>query len=174
MRRPFGARPAHAALARPIARGAPVSERDDRLDAAIELMYFAYRGFVGEADRVLAARGLARAHHRILFFVARLACPAVGELRRTLAVSKQALAAPLRDLKRQDLIAQRTDRDDARMRRIELTPSGRALERRLSRLQRRQFARVFAAAGARDEAAWRSVMHRLAREELDASGRELA
>lgn len=151
-----------------------MSTREDRLDAAIELMYFAYRGFVGEADRVLAARGLARAHHRILFFVARLECPAVGELRRTLAVSKQAIAAPLRDLKRQDLVALRPDPIDARMRRIVLTPPGRALERRLTRLQRRQFARIFADAGGRDEAAWRSVMHRLASEELEASGRELA
>ena len=150
-----------------------MSLADGPLDAAIELMYFAYRGFVGEADRVLAARKLARAHHRILFFVARLKRPTVGELRRTLAVSKQSLAGPLRDLKSQDLIAWQPDPDDARVRRLTLTPAGRALERRLSTLQRRQFARVFADAGPRDEAAWRAVMHRLARDELERSGREL-
>lgn len=150
-----------------------MSARQAPLDVAIELMYFAYRGFVGEADRVLAARDLARAHHRVLFFVARLKRPTVGELRRTLAVSKQALAAPLRDLKRQDLIAWRPDPDDARARRLELTAAGRTLERRLSTLQRREFARVFAACGARHEAAWRDVMFALAKEELARSEREL-
>lgn len=144
------------------------------LDAAIELMYFAYRGFVGEADRVLAERGLARAHHRILFFVARLGRPTVGELRRTLAVSKQALSAPLRDLSRQELVVQRPDADDGRRRRLALTAAGRALERRLSRMQRAEFARVFADAGPREEAAWRAVMRRLAAGELERSGRELA
>jgi DNA-binding MarR family transcriptional regulator len=148
--------------------------REAPLDVAIELMYFAYRGFVGEADRVLEARRLARAHHRILFFVARLKRPTVGELRRTLAVSKQSLAGPLRDLKRQDLIAWQPDPGDARVRRLALTPAGRALERRLSTLQRRQFSRVFADAGAPQAAAWRAVMLRLARDELERSGRELA
>ena len=136
-------------------------------------MYFAYRGFVGEADRVLAARRLARAHHRILFFVARLKRPTVGELRRTLSVSKQALAGPLRVLKRQDLIAWLSDPGDARVRRLALTPAGRALERRLSTLQRRQFTRVFADVGEPQAAAWRAVMRRLARDELERSGREL-
>lgn len=147
--------------------------RASALDAAIELMYFAYRGFVGEADRLLAGRGLARAHHRILFFVARLGCPTVGELLRTLAVSKQALAAPLRDLARQNLVVLQADVDDARRRRIGLTPAGRALERRLTRMQRAEFSRVFAESGRRQEAAWRSVMLQLARDELERSGREL-
>ena len=151
----------------------PDRERGAALDAAIELMYFAYRGFVGEADHVLAKRGLARTHHRILFFVARLERPTVGELRRTLDVSKQSLAGPLRDLKRQDLIAWLRDADDARVRRLVLTTRGRALERRLSTLQRRQLAAAFASMGARNETAWRAVMRALARGELDRSGREL-
>lgn len=151
-----------------------MSARAGALDAAIELMYFAYRGFVGEADRLLAERALARTHHRVLFFVARLKRPTVGELRRTLAVSKQSLAGPLRDLKRQDLIAWLADPDDARVRRLALTAAGRALERRLSTLQRRMFSAVFGRTGPRDEAAWRAVMHCLAREELERSGRELA
>ena len=151
-----------------------MSACEGALDAAIELMYFAYRGFVGEADRVLSERALARTHHRVVFFVARLKRPTVGELRRTLAVSKQSLAGPLRDLKRQDLIAWLADPDDARVRRLTLTAAGRALERRLSTLQRRRFSAVFGRMGPRDEAAWRAVMHGLARAELERSGRELA
>jgi hypothetical protein len=59
------------------------------------------------------------------------------------------------------------------VRRLALTTRGRVLERRLSTLQRRQFAAVFAAMGARNETVWRSVMRRLARDELAKSGREL-
>jgi DNA-binding MarR family transcriptional regulator len=143
------------------------------LDAAIELMYFAYRGMVAKPDRVLEARNLGRAHHRVLFFVARLERPTVGELLRTLAVSKQSLNGPLRDLKAQDLIAWERDEGDARVRRLSLTRDGRNLEARLSALQRRHFAAIFGAGTAADEAGWRAVMRRLALEELSTSGREL-
>ncbi|MGC2223776.1 MAG: MarR family transcriptional regulator, partial [Methylocella sp.] len=37
----------------------------------IELMFFAYRDFVGDADHLLARLGFGRAHHRVLHFVAR-------------------------------------------------------------------------------------------------------
>ena len=144
------------------------------LDAAIELMYFAYRGMVAKPDRVLEARSLGRAHHRVLFFVARLERPTVGELLRTLAVSKQSLNGPLRDLKRQDLIAWERDEGDARVRRLSLTRDGRRLEARLSVLQRRHLAAIFGAGTAADEAGWRAVMARLAGAELAASGREIA
>ena len=37
----------------------------------IELFFFAYRDFVGDADRLLEAYGFGRAHHRVLYFVSR-------------------------------------------------------------------------------------------------------
>ena len=151
----------------------PDRDRRAALDAAIELMYFGYRGMVAMPDRLLAERGLGRAHHRILFFVARLKRPTVSEVQRTLAVSKQALAASLRDLRRQGLVAWERDRSDARVRRLSPTPAGRALEARLSALQRRRFAAIFGAGAAADEAGWRAVMRRLAAAELAASGRDL-
>ena len=143
------------------------------LDAAIELMYFAYRGMVAKPDRVLEARKLGRAHHRILFFVARLGRPTVGELLRTLAVSKQSLNAPLRDLKGQDLIAWEREVGDARVKRLSASAAGRALEGRLSALQRRHFRAIFAAGDARDASGWRATMSRLAADELARSGREI-
>lgn len=150
----------------------PDRDRRAALDAAIELTYFGYRGFVAMPDRLLAERRLGRAHHRILFFVARLRRPTVGEIQRTLAVTKQALAAPLRDLKAQGLVAWTRDEGDARVRRLTLTPPGRALEARLSALQRRHFAAIFSAGTPGDEAGWRAVMRRLAAAELAASGRD--
>ena len=37
----------------------------------VELFYFAYRDFVGDADRLLEVYGFGRAHHRVLHFVSR-------------------------------------------------------------------------------------------------------
>ena len=37
----------------------------------IELFFFAYRDFVGDADRLLENYGFGRAHHRVLHFVQR-------------------------------------------------------------------------------------------------------
>lgn len=37
----------------------------------IELLFFAYRDFIGDADELLSRIGFGRAHHRVLHFVHR-------------------------------------------------------------------------------------------------------
>jgi DNA-binding MarR family transcriptional regulator len=145
---------------------------DAKLDAAIELMYFGYRAMVAKPDRLLAARGLSRVHHRILWFVARLPRPSVSQLLRVLQVSKQAAAAPLRDLYAQGLLTFERGAD-ARVKRLALTPAGRRLEGRLSALQRRQFAHALASAGGYRARGFRAVLTALAADELARSGRDL-
>ena len=147
--------------------------RQAALNAAIELMYFGYRAMVAKPDRLLATRGLSRAHHRILYFVARLGTPRVHELLRTLGVTKQSLNGPLRDLYAQQLIAWEPDAADARVRKLKLTPTGRALEGKLAALQRQQFETIFAAEGEAHERGWRAVATRLAAAELARSGRDV-
>ena len=143
------------------------------LDAAVELSHFAYRAMTARPDALLAARGLSRVHHRILHFVVRLAKPSVGDLRRTLGVSKQALAGPLRDLYAQKLITYSRGAD-ARVKHLSLTAEGRKLEGRLAALQRAQFAAVFEAEGAQAEAAWRAIMRRLGATEIAQAHFEIA
>jgi DNA-binding MarR family transcriptional regulator len=147
--------------------------RQLQLDAAVELMHFAYRAMTARPDSLLASRGLSRMHHRILHFVVRLPKPSVSELLRTLGVSKQALNGPLRDLYAQKLISYSRAADDARVKHLSLTPEGRKLEGRLSALQRAQFAAVFDASGGSAEAAWRDVTSRLAAPELARAHYEL-
>ena len=149
------------------------ASRRAALDAAIELTHFAYRAMVAKPDALLAARGLSRVHHRILHFVVRMATPSVGELLRTLGVTKQSLNGPLRDLYAQQLITFARAPTDARVKHLSLTPAGRKLEGRLSALQRVQFAAVFEAVGRDAEAAWRDAMARLAAPELKRSGHRL-
>ena len=142
------------------------AQRRRSLDAAVELTHFAYRAMTARPDALLAARGLSRVHHRILHFVVRLPDPSVGDVLRTLGVSKQALSGPLRDLYAQKLITYVRGADDARVKRLSLTTEGRKLEGRLAALQRAQFAAVFEAEGAQAEAAWRAIMRRLGAHEL--------
>ena len=146
------------------------AQRRLALDAAVELTHFAYRAMTARPDALLAARGLSRVHHRILHFVVRLARPSVGDVRRTLGVSKQALSGPLRDLYAQKLITYTRSADDARVKHLSLTPEGRKLEGRLAALQRAQFAAVFEAEGPEAEAAWRAVMRRLGANEIAQAG----
>ena len=50
---------------------APVREAGEPVFDLIELLFFAYRDFVGDADEALAKFGFGRAHHRVLHFVTR-------------------------------------------------------------------------------------------------------
>ena len=138
------------------------SARNHALQEAIELFHFAFRAFTARPDEILAERGLARVHHRILYFVARRPGQRVSELLVTLGVSKQALHGPLRQLVEAGLIAVAAARDDRRGRCLSLTEEGRLLESKLSATQREILARVFRSQGAEAEAGWRAVMAKLA------------
>lgn len=128
------------------------------LRGAIELLYFGYREFTAGPDRILAKRGLNRAHHRILYFVGRNDAISVGGLLDVLAVSKQALNTPLRRLVEMGLVSNEPSPTDRRVKQLRLTARGRSLERRLTGTQMKHLRRVFAVAGPAAERGWRSVM----------------
>jgi DNA-binding MarR family transcriptional regulator len=64
----------------------------------IELLFFAYRDFVGDADEVLAKLGFGRAHHRVLHFVNRNPGMKVADLLDVLRITKQSLGRVLKQL----------------------------------------------------------------------------
>jgi len=136
--------------------------RESELNEALELFYFGFRAFTQKPDRLLEARGLQRLHHRILYFVGRNTDLNVGTLLDILAVSKQALHAPLRQLIEMGLIESRSAATDRRQRLLRLTLEGERLERALSGAQRKKLASVFAALGPEAERAWRCVMKQVA------------
>ena len=138
------------------------SDRPAQLNRALELMYFGFRGLVDAPDRHLARRGLGRMHHRVLYFIAREAGLSVGDLLQRLAISKQALHRPLRDLQARKLVTNHADPNDRRVKRLVLTTAGAALEDKLSGMQRAHLDEVFSGAGKVAEAGWRRVMGRMA------------
>lgn len=114
----------------------------------IELMFFAYRDFVGDADRVLASDGFGRAHHRVLYFVARRPGMTVAELLEILKITKQSLNRVLRDLLDRGYMTNRLGEADRRQRRLHTTPRGAALIEEIAAIQSARFARAFAQLGA--------------------------
>lgn len=138
-------------------------KRQDELRGAIELLYFAYRGFTDRPDRILERRGLGRVHHRILYFIGQRPDVSVRGLLDLLAVSKQALNAPLRQLIEMNLVSALADPADRRMKNLRLTAEGQRLEAELTGAQMRHLQAAFERAGAGREAGWRAVMEELAK-----------
>ena len=138
------------------------SLRETELNAALELLHFAYRAFTAGPDRILEGRGLQRVHHRILYFVGRNPGISVNGLLAILGVTKQALHAPLRQLLEMRLVDSQSAADDRRVRELRLTSDGARLEASHTPKQRRQVESVFQSMGAQAEAHWRRTMAMIA------------
>lgn len=121
---------------------------DEALRRAMELLFFAYRDFTGEADQILADFGFGRAHHRTIYFIGRNPRISVSELLEILKITKQSLARVLGQLIDEGYVEQHTDVVDRRRRLLELTVKGHHLEKRLTEKQSRRIAEAYQAAGA--------------------------
>jgi DNA-binding MarR family transcriptional regulator len=141
---------AGAATAAGAARGAAAA--DAQLITCVELLFFAYRDFTGEADAVLAEFGLGRAHHRVLHFVNRNPGLKVQDLLDILKITKQSLARVLKLLVDQGWICQVAGNEDRRQRLLHTTEKGAGLAGRLDALQAKRIGNALAAAGPGSEA----------------------
>jgi DNA-binding MarR family transcriptional regulator len=101
----------------------------------IELLFFAYRDFVGDADHELEAFGFGRAHHRVLHFVYRYPGLKVADLLDVLRITKQSLGRVLKQLLDEDYIVQKAGNNDRRQRLLFATAKGEALVAKLAGLQ---------------------------------------
>src|ERR1700728_5285888 len=110
----------------------------------IELLFFAYRDFVGDPDEVLMRLGFGRAHHRVLHFVNRNPGMKVADLLDVLKITKQTLGRVLKQLIDESYIVQREGANDRRQRLLYVTPKGEALAMQLAGLQTTRIAGVLA------------------------------
>src|SRR5712692_11917298 len=141
--------------------------REEAVRQGIELLFFAYRDFTAEPDAILARYGFGRAHHRVAHFVGRHPQMTVGELLLILRITKQSLNRVLGQLVRQGFIIQHRGVEDRRQRLLELTESGRELERRLSELQRARVGAAYRKAGAQAVEGFRKVLLGIIADEED-------
>lgn len=146
-----------------MAEGAQGSEgllflTDEQLRKGIEAMFFAYRGFTADPDRILEGMDYGRAHHRALHFINRSPGLTVSSLMAILGVTKQSLNRVLRTLVDDGLVEARVGREDRRERNLHLTEKGQALERSLSDAQRARMRAAYRAAGPQAVQGFRTVL----------------
>ncbi|MGD9668044.1 MAG: MarR family winged helix-turn-helix transcriptional regulator [Hyphomicrobiaceae bacterium] len=125
----------------------------DRLIACAELLFFAYRDFINDPDKVLEKFGFGRAHHRVLHFVNRNPGLRVADLLHILQITKQSLARVLKQLIDEGFVTQRSGKEDRRQRLLYLTPKGTKLAEKLASLQVRRIEDALDQAGPGADAA---------------------
>jgi DNA-binding MarR family transcriptional regulator len=134
----------------------------------IELLFFAYRDFVGDADEVLGKFGFGRAHHRVLHFVNRNPGMKVADLLDILRITKQSLGRVLKQLVDQGYVLQKEGPNDRRHRLLYVTPKGEALAMKLAGLQSTRIAQALAAFGPGAHESARQFLTAM----MDADGRD--
>lgn len=136
--------PAPLASAEPARRAPPSPGPEDDAEALdlVELFFFAYRDFVGDADRLLENYGFGRAHHRVLHFVSRRPGLTIASLLDILKITKQSLNRVLKQLLDAGFVEARAGAADRRQRLLFPTPRGGQLARELAALQSTRFRRV--------------------------------
>ncbi|GAA6176131.1 MarR family winged helix-turn-helix transcriptional regulator [Sulfitobacter pacificus] len=131
---------------------------DEQLRQGSEAMFFAYRGFTADPDRILSEMAYGRAHHRALHFIGRAPGTTVNNLLSILGVTKQSLNRVLRTLVADGLVKSKVGRNDKRERHLHLTEQGRTLEQQLSDAQRARLRAAFRDAGPEAVAGFRTVL----------------
>jgi len=115
----------------------------------IELLFFAYRDFVGHPDGVLENLGFGRAHHRVLHFINRNPGMKVAELLDILKITKQSLGRVLKQLIDEGYVVQKEGATDRRQRLLYATTKGEQLAMQLAGLQTARIVRALEELGPR-------------------------
>ena len=131
---------------------------DEQLRIGIEAMFFAYRGFTADPDRILSELEYGRAHHRAVHFIHRSPGTTVNNLLNILGVTKQSLNRVLRTLIEDGLVESRVGARDKRERHLYLTSAGVSLEQQISDAQRKRMRSAFRHAGPEAVNGFRTVL----------------
>src|SRR5215207_2566283 len=126
---------------------APLPGAGEPVFDLIELLFFAYRDFVGDADEALAKFGFGRAHHRVLHFVTRHPGMKVADLLEILNITKQSLGRVLKQLIDQGYVLQKEGAKDRRQRLLYVTAKGEALAMKLAGMQTARITRALSELG---------------------------
>ncbi len=127
----------------------------------VEMLFFAYRDFVADADMSLEELKFGRAHHRVLHFVGRKPGMTVAQLLDILRITKQSLARVLKDLLEQGYVLQKEGPEDRRQRLLYLTPQGSSLWQKLITPQMQRFREAVTHLGEGDGGLYRELFLQL-------------
>ncbi|GGB21421.1 MarR family transcriptional regulator [Sphingomonas metalli] len=139
--------------------------REDAIRGGMDLIFFTNTRYLKSADERLAAAGLGRAHHRVMYFVQRKPDITVSELHQILGITKQSYNRVAKDLIARNLMIQRVGEKDRRHRLLRLTDEGAALERTIFEELHGKVAHAYSAAGGEAVRGFWSVLQHLIGEE---------
>jgi len=134
---------------------------DEQLQQGIEGMFFAYRGFTADPDRILEELNRDRDQN-----YGRAPGTTVKNLLEILGVTKQSLNRVLRTLMEDGLVESKVGGSDRRERHLFLTEAGADLERQLSDVQRARMRDAYRAAGPEAVRGFRQVLEAMMDKEL--------
>ena len=140
---------------------------DKQLRQGIEAMFFAYRGFAADPDRILEEYGYGRAHHRAIHFINCSPGTTVNNLLNILGVTKQSLNRVLRTLVEDTLVEVKIGTRDKRERNLFLTDQGHELQERLSLAQNKRMRQAFKNAGPSAVSGFKTVLEAMMDPELN-------
>lgn len=132
----------------------------------IELLFFAYRDFTGDADALLLQLGFGRAHHRVLHFVNHRPGLTVAELLDILKITKQSLARVLKELIESGYIYQVHGAKDRRQRELHLSHKGRSLTHSLTELQVKRIGKALDEVGQENQVIIKSFLEAMVDQDL--------
>lgn len=125
----------------------PLFLRESEVRRGMELIYFGHQQLIKSADAQLERHDLGRAHHRVLYFVARQPDLTVTQLLSLLSITKQSLGRVLTELTDRGLIEMRSGDRDRRQRLLRLSDAGKKLESEVFDHVRNQLAEAYKMAG---------------------------
>ena len=140
---------------------------ENQLRQGIEAMFFAYRGFTADQDRILDEYGYGRAHHRAIHFIHGSPGTTVNNLLNILGVTKQSLNRVLRTLVDDTLVEVKIGVKDKRERHLYLTSQGQQLQERLSSAQSNRMRKAFKNAGPNAVSGFKIVLEAMMDPELN-------
>lgn len=145
----------------------PAVTSDNEIDPTlIELLFFAYRDFTSDPDKILAEYEFGRAHHRVLHFVNRRPGLTIAELLDVLKITKQSLGRVLKQLIDTGHIVQIQGPRDRRQRELHPTEKGRSLALALALPQHRRIQAALAGKSDSDRDAVESFLKSMVNPEL--------
>ncbi|WP_298018862.1 MarR family winged helix-turn-helix transcriptional regulator [uncultured Parasphingopyxis sp.] len=139
----------------------PLFLREAEIRRGIELLFFGHGELMASADALLEEKGLGRAHHRALYFIARKPGLPVGDLIALLGITKQSLGRVLRELEQRELVERKPGREDRRQVLLKLTASGTALEAKLFEALREKMVAAYSDAGSAAISGFWTVLEKL-------------
>ncbi|WP_267395324.1 MULTISPECIES: helix-turn-helix domain-containing protein [unclassified Sphingomonas] len=142
--------------------------REETIRGGMDLLFFAHTRHLKHADETLAALGLGRAHHRVLYFVARRPGINVSELLAVLDISKQSFGRVCQYLVSKGLMEQQPNERDRRQRLLRLTPEGAELEKTIFDGLHDNIARAYKASGSNAVTGFWTVLQHLMGEDARA------